>query len=455
MNKKLFALLASTAVIASSPIYSGGFALIEQSVSAMGTAYAGTAALGEDASTIWFNPAGLMRLCGCQTVDGAHLVIPTANYDDEGSIALTGLQNPPIQPLTGNNGHNAGENAGVAHSYFSKRINYNWAVGLGINSPFGLVTDYDHGWVGRYYALRSSLLTININPTIAYRFNSCWSIGAGFNAMYLHAKLSNKVDFGLIGVSALGPELAGQLGLAAQQNDGYVKLRGNSWAFGGNIGILWEPSCHTRVGLSFRSEMKHGVKGTEKFDDIPQGILLTPLANVFENTRTKADVTLPSSIYLSGYHQFNSCWAVVGDVQWTKWDVLQRLRFRFNNELQPDGITTFKWENTWRGAIGAIYTPNACWKLRGGLAYDQDPTPNKELRSPRLPGNDRIWLAFGAGYDLSCNLHIDVGYAHLFFKTPKIDKRDFEYEEDLTRGGLYGKYDAYGDIVSAQIVYNF
>lgn len=472
MNNKLMTMITSAALLFScEKAFSSGFYLIEQSVSGMGTAYANGAAYAEDASTIWFNPAGLTSICGTQLVAGVHGVIPVADYDDEGSIAINGFTAPAsqvgvpnsTQPLTsyknqGNDdGRDGGEWALVPQTYFSKQINNCLWLGLGVTSPYGLTTDYSDNWRGRYHAIRSSVLTINLNPSIAWKINKCLSIGAGFNAMYLHAKLTHAVDFGLLGLYFLGNPTAAGLGLVPQESDGRVEVKGNSWGYGGNVGVVYEPCCGTRLGVSWRSEVKHKVKGDEKFKDIPYGIGLTPLAQVFQDTGAKADVTLPMQLSVSGYHEFNRCFAVMGDITWTRWSCLKELRFEFENENQADGVTTFDWNDALRYSVGVHYRPNDCFIARLGVAYDETPVPDAEHRTPRVPDEDRLWLATGFGYKINDCTRIDIGYAHIFVSEPKIDKATnlLTTPEDWFRGGIFGKYDAKVDIVSAQVVVNF
>lgn len=487
MNKKLTWLLGTAALLGfGQQADAAGFALIEQSVSSMGNAYAGGAAVAEDATTIFFNPAGITRLCGNELIGGGHGVFPYAKFDNNGSILFPGVNAGPVQPinstppptrLRGNDGGNAGEHALVGNFYYTKQLNNCFWAGLAVTAPFGLVTDYDHHWKGRYHALRSQLLTIDINPVAAWKINRCWSIGGGFRALYAHAKLSNAVDYGTIAwLSSLtqGSQAAeieaglNALGFLPQTQDGDVHLKGNAWGWGGNFGVLFEPCCGTRFGVNWRSQIMLHIKGSEKFRELPTLIANPELAGALApffgaiqaaaatDSRAKADVILPDIFQISGYHEFNSCWAVMGDVSWTRWELLKRLRFRFNNPNQPDGITTLKWKNAFRYALGVTYSPNCNWKLRTGVAYDETPIPNRKYRTPRIPDQDRIWATAGLGYSWSSCLHFDIGYAHLFLPIdPKVDKTGFEVDEDFVRGGLRGKWDAYTDIVSAQVVYKF
>lgn len=436
-------------------MYASGFYLADSSVGILGNASAGAAAVAEDASTVWFNPAGMTKLDLCgdldfQSVAGGELIFPSGKFDNDGSTynPCSQVINPTI--LLGGNGHNTGEPALVTSAYFVQKFRCrDLALGLGINSPFGLVTDYGHKWVGRYYAIRSMLLTFNFNPAIAYRVNNCLSIAAGFNVMYLHSKTTNAVDFGAI-LACNG------LGGIPQEQDGKVIIKGDSWGYGGNIGILWEPWCGTRFGFAFRSEVKHRVSGKEIFKDIPADVKIIPaLAALFQNTGVKSNATLPSIASLSGYHEMDSCWALLWDISWIKWKVVKRARFRFNNNNQNDAQITLRWKNTLRYSLGTSYKPNCHWVYRIGMAYDEATTPSRELISPRIPDSDRIWLAFGAGYACAPSLHLDFGYKHIFVVKAEINKTKFDLEEDRFLGGLKGSWKANADVVGAQLVWDF
>ena len=369
MRKNIFVLIAAATILLEGQSFAAAFGLNNSSASSIGTAHAGAGSLAQDASTIWYNPAGLTKLCGMQIVAGGDVILPVVDFDDDGSLALGIDSSSPstltLVPMNGNDGGgNIGQNALVGISYFSWRIDDCWAVGLGVTSPYGLVTNYSGEWKGRYRAVTSTVLTININPTIAYKINDCWSVGAGFDAMYLHSKLSNKIDFGLLGILAFQNPIFG----LPQENDAFVQLKGNSWGFGGNVGVLFEPWCGTRFGISYRSEVKQNVKGKEKFDDLPINLDEVPsLAEQFQNTRFKSKVTLPQSLILSAYHELNDCFAVVADAMWTNWDVFKDLRIKYNNRAQADTVLPLEWNNTWRFALGGIYTWDCNWKFRAGI----------------------------------------------------------------------------------------
>ncbi|MFZ5907372.1 MAG: OmpP1/FadL family transporter [Nitrospirota bacterium] len=425
------------------PAFSAGFALIEQSVSGLGNAYAGGAAAAEDATTIFYNPAGLTRLNGQQLTVGGHLIMPYVKFRDEGSTHI--LQPVSGQPLSGGNGGEAGVTKFVPNMYYSRKVSDDLTVGMGINSPFGLCTEYDDHWVGRYHAIKSDVLTVNINPTVAYKINQQFSIGAGLNFQYIKAELSNAIDFGTLDATGSLGIPAGALGLIPQMSDGYATIEGDDWGIGFNMGILFEHK-DTRIGAAYRSRVEYTLEGDADFSRTPASLIA---AGVFTDTDVKADITMPDSFSVSAFQQINPQWAVMGDFTWTNWRVFKKLDVDFDNPNQPNSVTREDWEDSYRTSLGVTYTPNKTWKFRAGTAYDTTPIPDAQHRTPRVPCSDRIWTALGLGYTMSQMVSFDLGYTHIFVNDPKIDKS--ATGDDAMRGGLYGTFDAHIDIVSAQV----
>jgi long-chain fatty acid transport protein len=434
--------------------HGAAFALIEQGVVPMGSAYAGGAAQAEDPSTVYFNPAGMTRLKGTQIVGALHVVMPEADFSNEGSQHLFNGPplNSPLNYLGNGDGGDGGETGIVPNFYITHRLSEQWAIGLGINAPFGLATEYDDDWVGRYHATRSEVKTINVNPSIAFEVNDSISLGAGISAQYIEAELSNAIDIGTI--NALPVALGGFggafnfLGLIPGGSDGEVTVEGDDWSWGFNLGALVNLNAQTRFGIHYRSKIEHTLTGTADFS-IPGGGLIQQNTGLFRDTGVKSTVELPATLSVSAFHQINDEWAVMGDVTWTDWSSLPELRFDFDNS-QPDGVTTLKWDDSYRFAIGAVFQPQGNpWTYRAGLAYDQSPVLGAEYRTPRIPDEDRVWLAVGLSYEATDAVTLDFGYAHLFVDDPKINKS--AAGEDAVRGGLKGTYDAAVDLVSLQV----
>ncbi|MFQ3573490.1 MAG: outer membrane protein transport protein [Thermodesulfovibrionales bacterium] len=442
----MFVLCISLVLFSHKDCYSAGYALIEQGVSGLGNAYAGGAASALDATTIFYNPAGITRFNYPQIIGAGHVIIPSAKFTNEGSTHI--LQSKTGIPLRGDNGDDAGVTAFVPNLYFSMPLNNKLFFGVGIYSPFGLETNYGSTWVGRYHAIKSNMMTINVNPTISYKVTENLSLGLGISGQYIKAELTNAIDFGTM--DALGVFAPIRIGLTPQMADGFAKLKGDGWGVGFNIGALYEFTKDTRIGVSYRSRIKQKLSGDAEFSNVPSA--LSPLP-VFKNGGIKADITLPDSLSASLYHNINEKWAVMGDVTWTGWRTFDELRIRFDNPAQADAVTTTKWKNSMRYSLGVSFKPIDSLTLRTGVAYDETPIPDALHRTPRIPDTDRTWIAFGAGYKLTERINIEGGYVHIFFREAFTDKNPVG--EDAVRGGLKGSYKGHVDIVSLQLTYRF
>jgi long-chain fatty acid transport protein len=454
---------AALGLSATQALHAAGFALIEQSVPGMGTAYAGAAATADSVDTLFFNPAGMTRLPGMQAGAAVHLILLRNEFKNEGTTFSPAI--PSVvgggSEISGGDGGDAGRLSAVPHLYLTNQLNDRTWLGLAINVPFGLTTDYDDGWVGRYHALRSHVKTLNINPSIAFKATDRLSLAAGVSAMYLKGKFTNAVDFGLLNViptadgglgGLLGP-IAGPGAVQPGDADGKSDIEGDSWGFGFNLGALFELSPQTRIGVHYRSKVEQNIDGNVDFS-LPAGAPAA-LGYVFKDARVKADVDLPAMASVSAFHQLTDEWAVMADYTWTGWSSIPELRFDFVDSSLPDGVTTFDWKDTSRVSLGTTYRPaGSAWTFRLGAAWDESPIRDAASRSARLPDNDRIWLAIGAGFEASENLRIDIGYAHLFIDDPEIDKTGLE-DEDITRGALKGSYDSSVDILALEARYTF
>lgn len=449
--------LGGLATLVSLGVKAGGFALIEQSVSSMGTAYANGSAGMDDASTLFFNPASMTRLQGKNATGGVHIVHSDVKFSGKGTYNSAALP-PPLggAPIQGKNNDDLGFTAAVPHGAYSQQYSDQLWFGLTVNGPFGLKTKYDDNWVGRYNAIESDLITVNINPSIAFKINETVSVGAGASALYADGKLTQAVDGGLatafppIGVPPGNPPFNWAPG--SNTYDGKAKLTGNDWGYGFNLGMLLEPTDRTRIGIAYRSKVDLTIKGNVDVSGLPPPILSA--GNGKQNA--KLDLTLPDSLSLSGLQQLTSKWTIMADVTWTNWSKLDSLDIDIEDGSQS--ITQLQWEDTLRYSLGVTYQYNDAWLLRTGVAYDETPIPNEKYRTARIPGEDRTWLALGANYRYDGRLSFDFGYAHLFVDDPKINSSDaYDPTTGQTTGfhKVKGNYDASVDIFSAQVNWRF
>lgn len=388
--------------------HAAGFSLIEQNASGLGNAYAGAAAVAEDASTIYFNPAGMTLLPDRQLVVVGHLIKPKMEFSGTVTPAVGGGQ-----------GGDAGDLTFVPNAYFAYRLTPDVHLGLGLNSPFGLKTEYDTGWVGRFQALKSEVKTININPSIAWKVNDQLSLGGGLNVQRVEATLTNNIS----------PAAPGSL----------MTVDGDDYGWGWNLGVLWQPATGTRIGLSYRSEVDYTLEGT-----LASNVSL-PLPPSGEVT---ADLTLPASASLSVFHKLSPNVDVLADVTWTGWSSFDRLAVVYTSIAYPLPPTPENWDDNWRYSLGATWHMSDAWSLRGGVAYDETPVPDF-YRTPRIPDGSRTWLSVGGQYRFSERSRIDFGYAHLFVEEVGL--------KSPPSGPiiLTGEYDNAVDILSAQYTHSF
>ncbi|WP_198266236.1 OmpP1/FadL family transporter [sulfur-oxidizing endosymbiont of Gigantopelta aegis] len=430
MNKSLKLAIAASTLISSlslsSQVIASGFAIIENSASGMGQAFAGAAAVAEDPSTIFFNPAGMMFLEGTQMTAGMHIVDSNSEFKNKGNTFFTGT----------NEGGNAGDTFFIPNFYYVQDFAGKYKIGLGVNAPFGLGTDFGDKWIGRYASTESELKSINLNPSIAFRANDKLSIGLGMNIQYLEARLEKNINQFAFGSSD------GSL------SDGSVKVEGDSWAMGINGGFIYEFTPATRIGVHYRGEVSHDLEGDIKYKNLSPILTNFP---VFANQDVTAGIDTPSTFSISMTHQLNDRLTLLGDVTHTKWSNFQELKIEGDNGSVPS-LVEEKWSDSYRVALGMKYQYSPQWVLRTGVARDETPIANKR-RTSRIPGDDRTWLSFGASYSPNSNLTIDVGYSHLWVKDAKIN-------EEFTIAGigtdyLKGEFEADVDILSAQATWRF
>ena len=443
------AALVATLFGASTTSHAAGFALIENNGSGLGNAFAGGAAAAEDASTVFFNPAGMTYLPDNQLVVALHAIKPSAEFRNNSShrSALTGGL-----ATTGGDGGDAGSWAFVPNFYFAKSISDNVRLGIGVNAPFGLKTEYDNGWVGRYQALKSELKTININPSIAFKASDRFSLGFGISAMRAEADLTNAVDFGTICAAMSGCGI----GASPQKNDGVARLKGDDWGFGWNAGAIFQIDSSTRLGVAYRSQVHQKLDGTVTFSNVPAAFALVPsLKAGFANSDASAKLTTPDTVSASVFHQLNNQWDVMGDLTWTHWSKFQDLTAIRSTGTVVTNVPEH-WENAMRASVGASYRYNDALKARVGIAYDESPVPSA-FRTPRIPDNDRIWLALGANYKLTPSSSLDVGYTHIFVKDASINKVTDVASASLAalKDTLSGSYDSDINILSVQFTHTF
>ncbi len=440
----------SMAALCCSEVANAAFVQIaEHSPAGLGNGFAGGAAIASDASTVWFNPAGMTILDDDQFIAGGYLVLTSSTYNDANSTTVL------TTPMNGSNGGDPTENAFLPNLYYTKKLTNDTSIGIAVNVPFGVAGEYERDWVGRYHSIRSEIRTLNINPAIAYEFNDRLSVGGGISYQRMDSELSQAIDFGTLCVATQAPAVCTGLGLSSQNNDGLAVIKAKDDSLGYNLGMLWLLNNDTRFGLAYRSKVKYTLEGTNDITTYDAGaatLAVNPALNLVDSG-ARADVTMPELISLSVYHQINSQWSVMGDISRTRWSRISELRIVFDNGA-ADSVLSLDLQDVNRYSVGVMHTPDNHWCYRAGLVFDNTPTPNAAVRTPRIPDTDRTWVALGAGYESSERLSFDFAYAYLKFKDAFINKSMADTENTF-RGNLVGNYKTSISIFSAQAQWHF
>jgi long-chain fatty acid transport protein len=409
-----------------------GFQLLEQNASGLGNAYSGTAALADNASTIFFNPAGMTYIPGMQVSVSVDAIDPSAKFQNTGSA----ISFVPGAGGVFNNGGDAGGWGFAPALYLTYMIDPKWSVGASFNAPFGLKTEYDAPWIGATLGIKSELKTYSFGLSGAYKATDTISIGGGVSYTKADATLTS---------AAIFPSL----------RFGTASLEGNDWAWSWNIGGLVQLTPDLRLGASYRSQTSYTIEGNISAPFVPPqlgGPVFIPAS---------ADLTTPGILTMSAVYQLTDKWQLMADVAWTEWSKFENLTVTSLGRVVQNNPEN--WQDTWRFAVGANYQINDQWKLRLGTAYDQGPVPGAINRTVRIPDNNRFWLAIGGQYKFTPKDLLDFGYAHLFINDASINQPapgyvnplDVCFIAKLTGVCVSGTYAEQVDILGLQYTHSF
>lgn len=392
--------------LSSTPLLGAGFQLAERSVSGLGRAFSGEAAIADDASVLGSNAAGMILL-------------------DDGAISV-GLQyiNPEVDVAGVTPGGPAADNdiaddAFVPYFYYTRKINDDVSFGVGLYSSFGLATSYSRSFATLAGTENSEITTVSFNPSLAFRVNDKWTIGVGFTAMYAEGELT-----ALNTTSDMVPGVVGSR---------LFKLEGDDWGYGWNLGVLFEASETTRIGFQYRSSVDIKIDGTASGGLVGGATIPATL-----------DVELPDVAELSIYHEINDQWAVHADVTWTGWSKFQQLAPITGTAADPALLVIEDWDDSFRYAIGATYKHSEKFTFRAGLALDESPVPSVANRTLRIPDGDRVWASIGVTIKLNDCYNLDLAYTHIFADDTDIQFSAAGGNEGQFAGTAEGDVDLFG-----------
>ena len=395
-------LRAATAValLFSGEAHAGGVLLYEIGTPDMGYASAGWAARADGPVTLFTNPAGMTRLEGIQVQFGVEALYGALTFAPD-----TGTN------VSGNNGGNAIGFFPTGSFFVTFAPWDDFRVGFGVLSNFGLSEKWNAGWVGRFYTTQSTLIGLSILPSIAWHVAGGLSVGVTFNAMYGYLKQT-------VAVRNVEP----------QSTDGTLAVQSNTWGFGGNVGLLYEFTKGTRLGLSYTSPVALGFSATPSFSGLGPGLNAAIKAAHLDTASIGLGLTVPQTVMLSFFHALNEQWAVMADAGWQNWAAFGTVDVQVTSSNPQSLTTNIGYTNTWHGALGGQVQLSAPWQLDFGIAYDSTMTTASN-RSLSLAIGDAWRFGVGTRWNLNANWTLGLAYEFLWGGSPSVD---------VSRGPLAG-----------------
>jgi long-chain fatty acid transport protein len=448
---------AIAAVIVNTTAQAGSFSLYtESTAAAIGNYAAGAAAEAADASTGWYNPAGLSLLHQRQAVFGMVAIAPSAKLTGFSTFSTVGVS-PYVQSFRDMNGGKMGY---VPSGHFALPVGENTTIGFSMVAPYGLATSWYREGPIRYQAVSSYLLTTNLSPEIGSRLTDHLSVGAGIDLQYAHVRLTRVLGSPASLLAASAPP---------QLLDSLSYNSGRSYGVGFHAGLLaLFNDEHTRIGANYQSQVRHRFNGYSRlqgrFANISPVVSPSSIARanpdaIFWSTDLASNnINLPEVVTLSAYHDVNKKVALLGSVVFTGWKTLQTIELKRIAGFAPgigqsflNTVSVQDYRNTWRAALGANYHFNERLMLRVGGGYDQTPTVNAH-RDVLIPDTNRWAASVGAHYQLRPNIGVDLGYTHLFQANhTNIDRSDAV--GTTSRYGIRSRINARADLIGVQGVW--
>jgi len=422
----------------------GGFFIQEQGTYFQGTSFAGMAAGGPSLSAMFWNPATMTQQgLGLASETDATAIFPRSEIHPAVASSALGTNLLPLGPSG-----DIGRNAFIPASYYTYGWNDRLTFGLAVNAPFALRTQPSTLWAGMFYSRESEVVSYNANPSIAYKVNDWLSIGAGAQIQYLKAKLYSAFP-------GSGPALALPESL---------RIDADSVDYGFTAGVTVTPFAGTTIGVGYRSQIDQHLEGDifrPSFLTIaPPPLPPVPITVPLSFVNFKATLPLPDVVTAGIRSRISDTFTLLGTVEWTNWSRLGIVPVTNVTAPGAIGIPTafaFGWRDGWLFSAGGEYQWRPNLALRAGIAFERSPIDD-QVRTTRLPDNDRFWLSAGGTYKWDERLSLELGYSHIFVKDAPINLVPGNPTFDAA-GGLLGVFIGNAqsniDIVSVALRYRW
>jgi long-chain fatty acid transport protein len=388
--------------------FASGFQMWQQSGASVGDYAAGAAAIADDASTAYYNPAGLTRIKHQDVAISLITPIRNVQFDGTETVNVTGFSD------------NSGKVQGGGLRYmptilYAAPISDKWAFGFAVTSPFDSRVNYGSNSFTRYDVVENKVNTYDVNASLAYKIIDSLSVGVGVSFQRLEV-YNERIDTPTNNVSG----------------DVVSKNKAKDWRWGYNGGLLWEPSDKTRFGLAYRSRIIHNANGESSYNG--------------NSSDAEVHLVIPPTTIFSGYHEFNDHWSLMGSVSYTQWDQVHKFEMTNVAGFTTPIVIQQQLKNAWNFALGTHYKLNDKFVLRSGIGYAQSPVKD-EYSNLNLPDGDQYIIAVGLGYWFTKTMSFDVGYSHIFYKSESVNLTDTFDSRTVTSDGKLNMSD---DIIGLQ-----
>lgn len=475
--------IAGAVILALSSLHvqAEGYKLLEQSVSSMGNAYAGRGAQITDATLVYSNPAAMVHLEGEHFSGGLNLIHARTRYSGVEAVSAAG------QRVTGRDSGKALLTEVVPFAFYTQQLTEDLSWGLGFYVPFGLSSDYQQDWAGRYFADETAVKVLSLQPAIGYKLNNWLSVGGAVSLNRAEGILSKYKDHsGLCELGAGINQLVGRDVYNAAYCDSHYEVSGNDISFGYTLGIHAEPLTGTKLALVYHSAVRYTLKGDSEITNTPitsatagntPGLIAIAPNLPLLDTRTgklasrdllveksKLDLTTPATLSFSVDQQLSRNLSLQTTVLWTGWSKFRSIDI-ISDDSQPSisvstgpalgangyiGYIPEYWHDTWSASVGATYQYQPDLILRAGVAYDENPIRTK-YKTARIPTSDRVWLTAGFSQSLSLLSSIDVAYGYMFMDDVKINEAEYGVANNrLNQANVRANYANTAHVIAVQ-----
>lgn len=389
----LFALCLS---LLSGKSFAGGILIYEAGQESNGLANAGSAALATDPSVMMSNPAGITALRGTQLNANAQVILGDMRFSRDSN-----------NQFGGNEGGNALEYLPGASLFISHQIDERSAIGFAMYGNFGLALDYDDDWAGRYFNQEAAIIGVSFQPTLAHKFTDDLSIGIGPRIMYAYYRNETAINNNLLGLR--------------ESPDGQLEFKDTDVGTGVNVGLLYQLSEGTQVGLAYTSKIDLEFKDSPKIRNVDNPLINAALRRLDVDS-LKLDMSVPQTVVFSVAHDLNPEWKLLGSLGWQDWSEFGDIGVEVDASAADVSRTADrKYKDTWHASVGAQYqaSPRLRWSM--GLGYDSSAVDDKD-RTVDNPMGEAWRFATGFNYKVDERLDVHAAYTLVWLGDMDVDQ---------------------------------